>query len=256
MGFNWLFGGSNKARAPVIVALLVLLNALLLRAIDPAGLGRLRDLAFDTFQRIQPREVNEDLGVLIVDIDENSLAEFGQWPWPRNLVAELVDKLEKAGAAVIAFDVVFAEPDRSSPHAIARNLPEALRNSEARRTLEALPDHDEVLAQIIARGPVVAGFAFDGNGKGGPPLRQWGFAHNSGEYDAKEVPNLIRQFVPLQTRPARCARSRRWSGRPRAMASSPRTRTARSSGTSRCCSDLREKGAKTCILRSRSRLFA
>lgn len=199
MGFNWLFGGSNKPRAPVVVALLVLLNALMLRAIDPAGLVRLRDLAFDTFQRMQPREVKEDLGVLIVDIDEKSLTEFGQWPWPRNLVAELVDKLEKAGAAVIAFDVVFAEPDRSSPHAIARNLPEALRNSDARRTLEALPDNDEVLAQIIARGPVVTGYAFDANGKGGPPRREWGFAHNSGELDAKEVPNLIRQFIPQQT---------------------------------------------------------
>ncbi|MFM8534077.1 MAG: CHASE2 domain-containing protein [Acidimicrobiia bacterium] len=199
MGFDWLFGGSNKPRAPVVVAFLVLLNALVLRAIDPIGLVRLRDLAFDTFQRIQPREVKEDLGVVIVDIDEKSLAEFGQWPWPRNLVADLVDKLEKAEALVIAFDVVFAEPDRMSPHAIARDLPQALRNSDARRTLEALPDHDDVLAQIIARGRIVTGYAFDANGKGGAPRRVWGFAHNSGEYDAKEVPNLIQAFIPQQS---------------------------------------------------------
>ena len=173
MGMNWLFGKGDAPRAPVIIAVLVLMNALLVRAIDPPGLVRLRDFAFDTFQRFKPREVTEDLGVTIVDIDEAALTEFGQWPWPRNLVAELLDKLLKAEAAVVAFDVVFAEGDRSSPRAIAKNLPQALRNSDARRTLEALPDNDEVLAEIIARGPVVTGYAFDANGKSGAPRRDW-----------------------------------------------------------------------------------
>ncbi len=199
MGLNWLFGRGKAPRAPVVIALLVLANALLLRAIDPPGLVRLRDFAFDTFQRIQPREVSEDLGVTIVDIDEAALAEFGQWPWPRNLVAELLDKLLKAEAAVVAFDVVFAEGDRSSPRAIAKNLPQALRNSDARRTLEALPDNDEVLAEIIARGPVVTGYAFDANGKSGPPRREWGIVHNSGELGPEAVPELVSKFIPLQT---------------------------------------------------------
>ncbi len=195
---SWLFGRGNAPRAPVIIALLVLANALLLRYADPVGLIRLREFAFDSFQRIQPREVNEDLGVAIVDIDEASLAAFGQWPWPRNLVAELIDKLTKAGAAVIALDVVFAEPDRSSPRAIARNLPAALRDSDARRTLESLPDNDEVLADVIGKGPVVTGYAFDANGKTGMPRREWGIAHNSGEHDTKSVAELIREFIPQQ----------------------------------------------------------
>ena len=199
MGMNWLFGKGDAPRAPVIIAVLVLMNALLVRAIDPPGLVRLRDFAFDTFQRFKPREVTEDLGVTIVDIDEAALTEFGQWPWPRNLVAELLDKLLKAEAAVVAFDVVFAEGDRSSPRAIAKNLPQALRNSDARRTLEALPDNDEVLAEIIARGPVVTGYAFDANGKSGAPRRDWGIVHNSGERGASTVPELIAKFIPLQT---------------------------------------------------------
>ncbi len=193
---GWLFGRDDAPRAPVVIALLVLVNALMLRAIDPDGLSRLRDLAFDTYQRLDPREVKEDLGVRIVDIDEAALAEYGQWPWPRTRVAELVEKLAQGGAAVIAFDAVFAEADRSSPRAIAQNLPEALRNSDARRTLESLPDSDEVLAEVIAGAPVVAGFAFDANGRSGPPRRPYGVAHNSGEKDDKTVPELVRNFIP------------------------------------------------------------
>jgi len=196
---TWLFGHGNAPRAPVLVALLVLLNALLLRAIDPDALVRLRDLSFDAYQRIKPREVPADLPVRIVDIDEAALAEYGQWPWPRDTVARLVNRLREQGAAVIAFDVVFAEADRHSPAAIASNLPESIRDSDVRRTLESLPNYDEVLAEAMARANVVTGFAFDPNAKGKPPRRMWGVANNTGEKDAKMVPELIRQFIPQQS---------------------------------------------------------
>src|SRR5215475_7927001 len=199
MRMTWLFGHGNAPRAPVLVALLVLLNALLLRAIDPEALVRLRDLSFDAYQRIKPREVPADLPVRIVDIDEAALAEYGQWPWPRDTVARLVNRLREQGAAVIAFDVVFAEADRHSPAAIASNLPEEIRNSHVRRTLESLPNYDEVLAEAMARANVVTGFAFDPNAKGKAPRRMWGVANNTGEKDAKMVPELIRQFIPQQT---------------------------------------------------------
>src|SRR5262249_36003272 len=139
MRMTWLFGHGNAPRAPVLVALLVLLSALVLRGVDPEALVRLRDLAFDSYQRIKPRTVPDDLPVRIVDIDEASLEEYGQWPWPRTVLARLVDRLREQGAAVIAFDVVFAEPDRSSLSVVAKNLPEAVRESDLRRTLEALP---------------------------------------------------------------------------------------------------------------------
>ena len=60
--------------------------------------------------------------VRIVDIDDQSLARIGQWPWPRSKIAELVDRLGSSAAAV-AFDIVFAEPDASSPEQIIRLLP-------------------------------------------------------------------------------------------------------------------------------------
>jgi len=174
MRMTWLFGHGNAPRAPVLVALLVLVNTLLLRAVDPDALVRLRDLAFDSYQRIKPREVPDDLPVRIVGIDEASLEAYGQWPWPRDLVlARLVDRLRELGAAVIAFDVVFAEPDRSTPSAVAKNLPDAVRNTDLRRTLESLPDSDEVFAEAMARANVVTGFAFDSNARGPAPRRMW-----------------------------------------------------------------------------------
>ncbi|MBS0539185.1 MAG: adenylate/guanylate cyclase domain-containing protein [Proteobacteria bacterium] len=177
------------------MALLVLLNALVLRAADPPALNRLRDFAFDSYQRIKPREVPNDVPVRIVDIDEGSLAEYGQWPWPRTLVAKLVSKLTDAGAAAIAFDVVFAESDRSSLRTLAQSLPEEVRDTDMRRMMQSLPDNDEVLAEAMAKGRVVAGFAFDANGKTGPPRRLWGVAHNTGIADEKAVPGLIEQFI-------------------------------------------------------------
>jgi adenylate cyclase len=80
MNFNWLFGRSRSPRAPIVVAFLVLLNALMLRVADPPALSQLRDLAFDNFQRLSPRHRPEDMPVRIVDIDEAALAEYGQWP--------------------------------------------------------------------------------------------------------------------------------------------------------------------------------
>src|SRR5262249_60875393 len=113
MRMTWLFG-RNKGRAPWIVSLLVLVNALLLRALDPSELSRLRDFAFDSFQRLQPRTYHPETPVRIVDIDEAGLAAYGQWPWPRTIVARLIDKLTEKGVAGIAFGGLFSQPHRSS----------------------------------------------------------------------------------------------------------------------------------------------
>jgi len=199
MGMSWLFGRGNAPRAPIVVALLVLANALIMRVVDPPSLVRLRDFAFDSYQRVKPREPLPDMPVRVVDIDEAALAEYGQWPWPRTVVAELVDRLTEAGVAVIAFDVVFAEPDRSSLRQLAKRLPEETRDSDMRRMMEALPDNDEVLAESIAQSTVVTGFAFDAKGRTTAPHRFWGVAHNTGEQDPKAVPRLIDQFIPQQS---------------------------------------------------------
>src|SRR5581483_3927821 len=199
MKWNWLFGSSRAPRAPIIVAFLVLVNALILRVGDPPALARLRDLAFDGFQRLAPRQVPPDLPVRIVDIDEAALAEYGQWPWPRDVVARLVDKLVEKGAAAIVFDIVFAEPDRSSLARVIQNLPTAEQSLELQLAAAKVRDHDEILAESIKKAPVVTGFGFDLNGSPKPPRRFAGLAHNTGEAKEANVASLIATFIPEQS---------------------------------------------------------
>lgn len=186
---SWLMRGINAPRAPVFVALLVLLGALALRIADPAAVTRLRDFAFDSFQRIQPRTYNPETPVRIVDIDEASLQEFGQWPWPRTIVARLVDKLTEKGAVVVAFDAVFAEPDRSSISRMVRDLVAFTDPETVQKLAAAVQDNDKVLADAMAQSRVVAGFGFDVKGTGKPPRTFHGVAF------AGDQPS---QFLPQQ----------------------------------------------------------
>ncbi len=72
----------------------------------------LENLVFNQYQRWFPRPYTFDQPVRIVDIDDESLHLIGRWPWPRQTMADLVDKLAKADVAAIAFDVLFSEQDR------------------------------------------------------------------------------------------------------------------------------------------------
>ncbi|MGD9610626.1 MAG: CHASE2 domain-containing protein [Desulfovibrionaceae bacterium] len=95
---------------------------------------------------------------LVVDIDEASLAAYGQWPWPRYRVALLLGLLRNAGVAAVGLDIVFAEPDRASPGTITGQL---FRDLKVEATVtglpEALRDYDRVLADMLGSGPFVLG---------------------------------------------------------------------------------------------------
>jgi adenylate cyclase len=120
--------------------------------------GLLADLdwrAHDAFAR-QTTPPPVDARVAIVVVDEASLTAYGQWPWPRDVVAGLVTRLAQAGAAAVAFDILFPEPDRLG----------------AAPTMPGRPTStDQALATAIATAPVVAGFAvtFDPRPPGAPP---------------------------------------------------------------------------------------
>ena len=98
---------------------------------------KLQHAVFDQFNKVHPRESSGQ--VIIVDVDEASLERLGQWPWPRNIMADLTRSLTEKGAKVIAFDGVFSEPDRTSPHYFLAHLPkdqetlfsDVLRNNDA-----------------------------------------------------------------------------------------------------------------------------
>lgn len=118
---------------------------------------RLQYFVFDSYNQIHPRKASDD--IIIVDLDENSLREIGQWPWSRNVVADLVERLNEYGAKVVAFDMVFAEPDRTSPLKLAKNLPDTEEYIDAKNLITQLPDNDAVFAKSIKKaGNVVTAF--------------------------------------------------------------------------------------------------
>jgi adenylate cyclase len=137
-----------------ILCLALLAALIFLRISDPPIMDELRLRVFDLYQVIRPRE-RTAAPVAIVDIDEASLKAFGQWPWPRTRLADLVTRLTNMGAVVIAFDIIFAEPDRMSPGLVA----DAVRNldEETRQKLRALPSNDQIFADAIHQSRVVLG---------------------------------------------------------------------------------------------------
>ncbi|MBP1857404.1 CHASE2 domain-containing protein [Rhizobium herbae] len=153
----------------VIVGLVIVAILTILRAGDPPLMRQAREVAFDEYQRIVPRAF-QDMPVRVIDIDEASLREFGQWPWPRDRMAMLVDRLSGMGASAIAFDILFSEPDRLSPRTVMRDVV-GIDPS----LLGQLPDNDEIFARSIADKPVVLGFALSNEGHYRPEMKA-GFA--------------------------------------------------------------------------------
>lgn len=126
-------------------------------------LQRLDDIIYDARLRATaPQTLDER--VVIVDIDEKSLAEVGRWPWGRNKLATLVDELfERQHVSVLGFDVVFAEPDASSGldrlQELARNeLKDQTGFQERLRQLGPSLDYDAMFAKALAGRPVVMGY--------------------------------------------------------------------------------------------------
>jgi adenylate cyclase len=136
------------------MCLALLIGLAALRIADPAPVEELRVRTFDSFQRIDPR-VKTARPVTIVDIDEASLAKLGQFPWPRTRIADLITNLTKLGAVVIAFDIVFSEPDRLNPDVAADTFRDL--DEETRSRLRALPSNDQILADAMRRSRVVLG---------------------------------------------------------------------------------------------------
>ena len=167
----------------------VIVASLVLRVWDPTPVARLRSLVFDAYQRLSPRAFDPSLPVRIVDIDEESLKEVGQWPWPRTVLADLVDKLASNGAAAIGFDMVFPEPDRMSPANTLRFWPKSEVLAGLREEVEKLPTNDQVFAEAIGKAPVVLGFIASPQATSIPETKA-GFAHGGDD------PKLFAPYYP------------------------------------------------------------
>ncbi len=142
---------------PVVIVLLHAVGAVQLNMLQ-----RLDDIIYDTRLTATMPQTLDDR-IVIVDIDEKSLSEVGRWPWSRNKVANLVDTLFDQQAALVAFDIVFAEPDDSSG---LGQLNELARTEfkdqpafvERVRQLQPSLDYDGVFAKSLMGRPVVMGY--------------------------------------------------------------------------------------------------
>ncbi len=141
-------------------------------------LQRLDDIIYDARLRAtMPRTVDDR--IVIVDIDEKSLAEIGRWPWGRNRLAELVNDLfDRQNIALLGFDVVFAEADESSGLKRLRQLAQSELKDQAGfadrlNQLQAVLDYDASFAKALEKRPVVMGYYFtsdrDGRTSGALP---------------------------------------------------------------------------------------
>ncbi len=145
-----------RGTPPWAVGLLAVAISALFVVAEPTIFQTVKLSVFDTYQRNWPRTYIP-APVRIIEIDEASLESRGQWPWPRHHMAELVTKLNGAGAAAIAFDIVFAEPDRTSPQRIAKILAENPSASGTYDDIANLRDHDSIFVEAVRKAPFVAG---------------------------------------------------------------------------------------------------
>ncbi len=109
-----LVGGHGRPLGAAVLVLLLLLSFVP----ELRVLTQLRLALFDSYQTVAPR-VRTSAPAVIVAIDEKSLDELGQWPWPRTMIAELIEAIGETGPAAIGVDVLMPEPDRMSPAKLA-----------------------------------------------------------------------------------------------------------------------------------------
>lgn len=177
-----------------LIPAIVLLLSFALNYYDPLFIiTNIRNQTFDLYQRIKPREYIDPatvagVGIKIIDVDDESLNRLGQWPWPRTLIADLIARATNAGAYAIVFDVVFAEPDRTSPDNFLAQLEDSPELKQISKVIGAMPDHDEVLADVMRQANVVTGFTLTEAQNSFEPVRKSGFSY------AGDDP---RQFIPV-----------------------------------------------------------
>jgi adenylate cyclase len=151
---KWLSRLGRRFTSARALCVALMFALMFLRITDPGPLEELRLRAFDIFQVIKPRDATSR-PVVIVDINEESLQKLGQFPWPRTRIADMITRLTRLGAAAIAFDIVFSEPDRLSP-ALAADVYRDL-DEETRNKLRALPSNDQIMADAMRQSRVVLG---------------------------------------------------------------------------------------------------
>jgi adenylate cyclase len=152
---RWARAVRGRRGRPLGLATLAVLLVLLWSG-ESRPVRPLRLAGFDLYQTLWPR-IPVSAPAVIVEIDDESLARHGQWPWPRTLLAQLVSRIAAAHPAAIGIDIFMPERDRLSPAELPALLPDLGRT--VTELLSHLPSNDTILAKTLQGRPVVLAVA-------------------------------------------------------------------------------------------------
>ncbi len=144
--------GRGGARAALVMAVAWTLAM----SLDSAPQQWLRAQLFDGYQRMLPRE-RISQPAMVVEVDERSLALYGQWPWPRSVLGQLIERIGAMQPAAVGLDMFFPEPDRLSPRRVIASVPNL--DPAMAGQVQKLPDNDALFADALRGKPVVLGVA-------------------------------------------------------------------------------------------------
>ena len=144
--------------------------AIFITLFKPTFIEKLQLIAFDSYQQIFPRESSE-FPIYVVDIDESSLKTQGQWPWPRDILAKLINAINSHQPSVIALDIILSEPDRM--------------------------EKDEIFKEAIKNAPVVISYSTLHQGELNQPRKKYSLA-TVGDFNIKELFYYPSSLTPLE----------------------------------------------------------
>ena len=140
-----------KFLTSIWIVLITVMVGVGLRVYDVEPLKILRLNTFDYYQKIQPRTVTSNHFV-VVEITEQDLKAYGQWPWNRNLIAQIHQRIINQKANTVQYNILFSESDRlnASSFVDSQSL-----TDDVKEKLLLIPDNDQVLAQYFNVGDAV-----------------------------------------------------------------------------------------------------
>lgn len=142
-----------REKYKVLILLFILLSTLISSAylFLPEHFQSLDNRVRDFYFKFRGPEKTSDQ-IVIIDIDERSLKELGQWPWERDKISQILHNLTNNGAGIIGLDIVFAEADKTSPSKFAK---------EWKLDINNFPNYDKILSKTITDTPTILGYLFD-----------------------------------------------------------------------------------------------
>lgn len=196
---------SSLSRRLAAVGLTVVLGLSLLAVFPPRPFRDLHSACIDLLALAMPT-TNSLPGIVIVEIDDDSLAKHGQWPWPRTLMAQLIDAIDIHDPAVITTNILFPERDRSSPQTFLPPPTLAETTPQADKQSTAMVDHDLVFAGHLASAPLILGYEFlfdepinrDHQACSPPAVATMPVPHASAMVTVHQAKGLLCNYPPLQ----------------------------------------------------------